>query len=62
MGVVLLAEGSDVMAQGGERFAAILDEHGGAGAARQGFQTERAGSGKAVEYALAVVPGPDSTG
>ena len=50
MGAVLFAERGDVTAQGSKSVAAVFDKHGGAGAARQGFETERAGAGKRVKH------------
>ena len=47
---ILFAERSHVAAQGGQRVASVVDEDGGAGAARQRFETERAGAGKRVEH------------
>ena len=46
---VLGAAGRDIGAQGGEGGAVVLDEGGACGAARQGFQAERARARKDVE-------------
>src|SRR5207248_5727919 len=50
VGAVLFAERGDVTAQGSKSVAAVFDKHSGAGAARQGFETERAGTGKGVKH------------
>ena len=50
MGAVLFAEHGDIAAQRGKSVAVVLDKDGGAGAARQGFETERAGAGEGVEH------------
>src|SRR5271155_642681 len=45
-GAVRFAKRADIAAQRGERLALAFDERSFAGAARQGFQTDRAGAGK----------------